>query len=63
MIRIKEAAHEAWGMVEKAGKLIEVITPFGSLRAQMLYFLKQVRNQYEQIVYFYKSNSDMLKKC
>ena len=59
---MREAAHEAQRMVEKAKKLLEVIAPSGSHGEQLLSFLEQARNQYEQIVRFYEKNDDMLNR-
>ena len=50
--QMREAAHEAQKMVEKAEKLLEVTSPFGNHGMQLLSFLDQVRDQYKQIVRF-----------
>ena len=57
---MREAAHEAQKMVEKAQKLLEVTVPSGSNGMQLLSFLDQARDQYKQIVRFYETNDDML---
>ena len=59
---MREAAHEAQKMVEKAEKLLEVTTPSGSHGMQLLSFLDQARNQYKQIMCFYETNDDMLNR-
>ena len=57
---MREATHEAQRMVEKAEKLLEVTTSSESHGVQLLSFLKQAKNQYEQIMHFYEKNDDML---
>ena len=59
-VQIREAAHKAQGIVEKVKKLIEVTAPFESHGAQLVFFLKQTRNQYGQIKCFYEANYEML---
>ena len=61
-VQMREAAHEAQEMVEKVEKLLEVTTPFGNHGMQLLSFLDQARDQYKQIVCFYKANDDMLNR-
>ena len=59
---MREAAHEAQRMVEKVKKLLEVTAPSENHGMQLLSFLDQARNQYEQIVRFYEKNEDMLNR-
>ena len=59
---MREAAHEVQRMIEKAEKLLEVIAPFENHEMQLLSFLDQAKNQYEQIVRFYEKNDDMLNR-
>ena len=59
---MREAAHEAQRMVEKAEKLLEVTTPFGNHGMQLLLFLDQARDQYKQFVRFYETNDEMLNR-
>ena len=44
---MREAAHEAQKMVEKAEKLLEVTAPSGSHGMQLLSSLDQARDQYK----------------
>ena len=61
-VQMREAAHKAQKMVEKAETLLEVTAPSGSHGMQLFSFLDQARNQYKQIVRFYKTNDDMLNR-
>ena len=61
-IQMREAAHEAQGMVKKAEKLLKVTTPFGNHGMQLLSFLDQARDQYKQIVCFCETNDNMLNR-
>ena len=58
--QFREVAQEAQEMVDKAKRLINITSPFGSHRAQLVSFLEQARSQYGQIVCFYEANNAML---
>ena len=59
-IQVKKIVHESRRMLEKTQVLIKEYYPGGSLGQRLQDFLKEVREQYKQIVYFYEANSDVL---
>ena len=59
-LQVKKIIHESRRMLEKTQALIEKYYPRGSLGQRLQDFLKEVWGQYEQIVCFYKANSDVL---
>ena len=61
-VQMRGAAHEDQRMVKKVEKLLKVTVPSKSHGEQLLSFLEQARNQYEQIMRFYKKNDDMLNR-
>ena len=59
-IQVKKIVHESRRMSERVQGLIKKYYPKGPLGQRLQNFLEEARGQYEQLMCFYKVNSDIL---
>ena len=62
IIQVRKAVHKAKRLAEEAEKLLKQVNLVGSYEQQLLNFLENVRGQYNQIMFFYEENLNVLKK-
>ena len=59
-VQVRKIVHESQRMVEKAQVLVKEYYPTSTLGQCLQDFLKEARRQYEQIMCYYKANSNVL---